>query len=132
MLVKNAQIANDAVVQAINTLASAKIPARAGFILAQNLEMISKLAETYEKQRVKLVEEFAEKDADGKPVTVPAENGRTNIKLDPARVVEFNKQFEELLNVETELALKKIKLDDIGAVELTTGELANILWLIDG
>jgi hypothetical protein len=131
MLVKNAQLANEFVIEAINTLAAAKIPARAGFILAQNLKLISETAELYEKQRVKLVEAYAEKDSEDKPVLLDGPGGRKQVRLDQARIAEFNKEFEELLNIDTELAIKKIKLSDVGNVEISTGLLSQILWLID-
>jgi len=130
MLLKNAQIASPMAVEAINILAQAKIPARAGFVLAQNLSLITAVADLYEKSRVKLVEAHATRDADGKIIETMVD-GKPQVSIDPARGAEFNKEFDELLNVDTELAIKKIKLSDIGAVEISTGHLSQILWLID-
>jgi len=133
MLVKNSQLANPMAIEAINLLAQAKIPARAGFVMARNLQLISDTAKLYETSRQKLVDCYASRDEKGVIVTQPHPEvaGQYVVTITPDKQALFSQELQELLDVETELAVKPIKLADIGNVEISTGHLANILWLID-
>ena len=134
MLIKNRQIADPATIEAINTLASAKVPARAAFVLAQNLKLIADLAQTYEKARSDLVVKYAHRNEAGELVRPVDSTGKVmedSMKVAPDKLTDYYRELQDLLEVETELNIKKVKLSDVGNVELSVGQMSQLLWLID-
>lgn len=81
-------------------------PVKISFAIARNQKTISDILQTLEEQRKKLCEKYAERD----------ENG--NIKTeDNAYVIqdtqELRREYQELLEIETEFELQKIEEADL-------------------
>lgn len=117
--------------------------------LEKSMELPEKFKE-FEKERIELVEKWAEKDDKGKPKKEKAENGAeqyimgadekkfekefTALKTKHKEAVSAReKQVEEytkLLTTDSEVKLYKIKLDDVPK-EITAKQMAGIYNIID-
>ena len=71
---------------------------KASYAITKAIRLAEQALKDYETERGKLVERFAEKDADGKPVMLD----ETHVKI--ADVAGFQAAFEELLSVNVPLA----------------------------
>lgn len=91
---------------------------KGSYAITRNLQACEKPAEAIEKERVKLVERFAEKDAEGKPVMLDD----NHIKIaDPDA---FNLAFQELLAEEVTLpGARPVVVDQLEGSNATPREL---------
>lgn len=89
-----------------------KLPLKLSFALKLNKDILKGPAEAYDLQRKELVEKYAEKDKNGKPVI---ENNNYIIKDREALTNDMN----ELLNMEVEANVKTVDLDTLEKCDLT-------------
>lgn len=91
---------------------------KASYAITRSLQACEKPAEAIEKERVKLVERFSEKDADGKPVMLD----ETHIKISDPEA--FNAAFQELLAEEVTLpGARPVTVDQLEGSNATPREL---------
>lgn len=82
-------------------------PVASGFFISLNATRVSEAATAAEKSRILLIEKYAEKDDNGKMITM--ENNQIKIS-DP---IAFSKELEELWDQEVHIDLHKINLRDL-------------------
>lgn len=122
------KITNIEMLNGLNTLgilAGARLPIKISYGIKKNIEIISRELKTYEEERTSLIDKYGEKDKEGK---VKVENNSYIIK----DVENFNKDIQELQNIENEVEFYDISLDSLlnSNIELTTGELTSIEFLL--
>lgn len=128
---------------ALQHLSTVKMPFKAATFLAVNTKAVREYIPTYQEQRTKVLEQFAERDAAGKMVHVKVQSkdadGNTTESDDPQRIkiredaiAEFNKTLEELDNTDVTEAIRicKIKVRDFGDVEIEPAHIEAITWMI--
>ena len=103
--VKN-QVFVNGYMTALDNLAVKELNPFSSLSLIKFIRELSEHSADYHKARLKLVEEYALKGEDDKPVVADGK-----FELDPERLEEFNEKFMELLQIEIEVELmKKITL----------------------
>lgn len=86
--------------------ASKKLPVKLAYALSLNIEAIRGALKVYDGQRMKLVEEYAKKDTDGKPVIED-----NNFVVED--MAKWMAAIDELLATEAEVTITTITLDDL-------------------
>lgn len=122
------KITNVEMINGLNTLvilAATRLPVKISYAVKKNIEIISRELKTYEDERAILIDKYGEKDKEGK---VKIENNNYVIK----DIENFNKDMNELKNIENEVEFYDISLDDLlnSNAELNTGELTSIEFLL--
>lgn len=104
MKLKNRDIVN--FINGCAVLRAKKLPVKIGYAINRNIIILSEAAEAYNVAREKIIEEYTEKDSEGKPVV----KDNSYVFKDIQR---FNKDLEELLGIDTEVNLHTISEKDI-------------------
>lgn len=125
MKMKNQDIINFAGV----TLGGKHLPVKISYAIHKNAAAIEPALKAYDEVRKSLVEQYAEKDEDGKPII---EDGKYTIK----DVEAFNADMTDLLAEETEVAIHTVKIDEFDKLDdpkfdaLTVSEMAILNFMI--
>ena len=95
-----------------NGLPGKRLPVKMGYAISRNISAMNEIVDSYEKQREKLIDQYAEKNEDGTP-KIQEVNG-TNIAVIPEdKKKEFSDAIEELLDIENEIDLYTINMDEV-------------------
>ena len=122
------KLTNRKIIADVNTLlplSQRVLPVKAGFVIAKNLNKIEDILTIYNKERQKLIEKYCEKDEEG---NLKTENNSYEIK--EGLKEDFNKESEELLEIENEVDIHKFSLADLGDTKLPIAELQTIEYMI--
>ena len=95
------------------------IPVKYNFYIQKNIEIVLKEYERIQKHRRDILMHYGETEGD--ELTIPKD-----------KINDTNKELEELSNLEHELDLTILSINDIENLELTTGELKSIMFMIEG
>lgn len=119
----------------IGLAASLPLPTKASFALLKNSNEIQRHLKEYDAKAGELLQEYAERDEDGKVKSTPREDGRVSFRLNPERIAEYAAERETLdglivenvtLHFAPESAFDSLK----DAIQ--PKDLALIAWMIDG
>lgn len=97
-----------------------KFPIKVNFYLQKNQTELMALAQDIEKQRVNLIQEYGTLNEETQQFEIP-----------PEKVVEVSQKINDLFNLTQEVKLYKVKLEDFGNIELTSGQMQALLFMID-
>lgn len=97
-----------------------KFPIKVNFYLQKNQTELMALAQDIEKQRVDLIQEYGTLNEETQQFEIP-----------PEKVVEVSQKINDLFNLTQEVKLYKVKLEDFGDIELTSGQMQALLFMID-
>jgi hypothetical protein len=111
-------------VPAINVLNTLKLPVRASFRVAKTSKELDSVLTVYNETLKKLQEEHCEREEDGSVKT----NGNQIVFKDAEA---FQTAFTELLDEESEVSIRTVKLDDLGSVEVEPSVLYQLDWLLE-
>ena len=104
MKLKNRDIVN--FINGCAVLRAKKLPVKIGYAINRNIIILSEAAEAYNSAREKIIKEHAKKDSKGEPIV---RDDRYVFEDERA----FNKDLEELLDIDTEVNLHTISEKDI-------------------
>jgi hypothetical protein len=110
-------------IQALSDLSSQKFPVKVSYKIGRILNDCQRELKHYEASRIALVNSLGEvvgKDAMGEPQYAV---------MKPEALKEFQKQYSELVEIETTLWGDKLKLDDLGDKEIEPAIIAALDWL---
>lgn len=113
----------------VRQVAQKQLPVKVSFTISRNTDHIDSVLKTYEKERQKLLDKYAEKDKKGKLVL--KDDGISAKFKDDAAEAGWKKDIEALLDIESDISVRKFKLDDIGDVKFSSAELAAIEYMIE-
>lgn len=103
----------------LQTLLSQDIPVKTSFKLTKWIKTLNPEYESFEENRKKLFEKYGEKNIEG------------NVEIKPKNIEIFNKQLRELLDIEVDVKLDKIKLEDLGEkIEISPLDLSNLVGIL--
>lgn len=108
MKISNRKLVENVVL--IQQVSQKQLPAKVAYTIAWNTDKIDSVLKVYDKTRKKMLEQFAEKDENGK--IKPGENGTAVFRNDTAKS-EWFEQMDALLEETAEIEIRKIKLDDL-------------------
>jgi len=116
------------VLDSLNKLIDKEISIKTSYKLSKLTKRLIDEHSIYEKNRMKLINKYAEKDADNNIIINKEDNSTTVIGENK---INFNKEFTELINIEMELEFEKIKLDDLGEISISPRDLLYLNFLFD-
>lgn len=111
-------------VPAINVLNTLKLPVKASFRVAKTSKELDSVLTVYNETLKKLQEEHAERDEDG---AVKTEGNQIVFKDSKA----FQEAFTELLDEESDVSVRTVKLEELGSVEVEPSVLYQLDWLLE-
>lgn len=98
-----------------------KIPTRTAFRIAEIMEALGEKIRIFEKQRNELLAEFGTPNPD-KPGA---------FKFDVGEAQKFEAELVELTETETEIEVKKMKLEDLGKEKIEMTALVGLTWILE-
>lgn len=99
--------------------------------IAKNIKAIDNELETYEKTRVNLVKEYANKDEAGNPITKKDDNGNNMFDINNENMKTLAEEIENLQNEIIDIELKKLTLEDIDSAGLSPLEMSSIDFMLE-
>lgn len=96
-----------------------KLPIKINFYLQKNLSELYTLAQDIEKQRVEIIQEYGSYDEESQQYNIPKE-----------KISEASKKIDELFNLTQDVKIYKVKLDDFGNIDFTSGQMQALLFMI--
>lgn len=126
--VKNSDIQNS--IASINAILARKLGPKTAFKIAKTVKVVGEAVDTYNKTRENLIDKHARKDENGQRSVKKGENGQPD-QWDLEDQTAFEKDINELLDIEIELDINKIKLEELGEDPITPQMLVSITWLIE-
>lgn len=124
MKLTNSTIINS--IEALKIISSKELDVRTSFKIAKNIKAIDNISNIFTEEKRKLVSKYGTKDEEGKLKV--DDNGVSEIHKD--NLDEWNKSYMELLNIENEVEIQKVKLSDLD-VRLSAQELLAIEYMIE-
>ena len=124
----------------LTQLADKRLPVKLALAVSRNLSKLAAEAETIERQRVRICEDCADHDTDGKPVmteSVIDGNRVSEYRIASERAEEFQGQISDLLDTDIPVSIMTVKPDVIELIDsdrydpLTPAQLAGIEWMIE-
>lgn len=125
MKLTNGKILNDST--KLSEIAQKQLPIKASYAIAKNLMRLEAELKTYNKEREKLIEKYSVKDEQGK--TIIDENSQ--VKIQEEYLTEWNKDFQELLDIENEVDIHKFSVEALNGYNMSASELMLIGYMID-
>lgn len=104
----------------LDEILAKELPVKTGYWLARFLDKVGVEYKAMETTRMKLVEKYAKKDKDGKPVMKKDKDGKQLQEYDLTKInmEKFQAEFAELGKVEFDVKFEPIKLDQLGDIKL--------------
>lgn len=96
--------------------------------IMKNAKAISDECEAYEKQRIKLCENYADKDSEGNPII---DEEKKSYVFSRENVEKLQKELELLQNETTEIKIRKISLEGISSVKLSPELIGSIEFMLE-
>lgn len=113
IIIKNSQLDQDTVTS-LNAIIDLDIKAGEAFKLMRMLKDLSSIIEDKTKLEKKIFEKYVERDSSGKPVEAVDNDGKiipNAVKI--TDTISFNKEMEELMEVENTLNHSKLNFDGL-------------------
>ena len=117
------KLSNERIVNTINVLGdlnNAKLPVKVAYAITKNINKIDIELKSYNEEKTKLINKYAEKNEDG------------NVVLKEEHIEDWNRDIKELLSIENEVDIHMIQLDDLlnSNYDISPAELAAIDFMI--
>ena len=107
MLMKAKQI--EPTLSFLGKLGEYTLPSKLGFAISVNFEELSKWQKHIEKERIKLLEGYAERDGDGEIVMDKGDDGQESYHLSDENLKLFSTEYGEFLKTELDVDLRTIE-----------------------
>ena len=98
------------------------------FRIGKNIKAIEGEVKVFDDVRTKLLEEFANKDENGKPI-IDKDTNQYDVPYDKLEALE--KEIKKLQNEEVKVDIKKLSLDDVEKADLSPRELMSIEYMLE-
>lgn len=113
------------------------LPSRLGFAISVNYEELSRWQKHIEKERIKLLEGYADRDDDGEIIMDRDDKGNENYHLSEENLKLFAKEYGEFLETEVDVDLRMVDEDVLWQCDenpkyrgLTVGELSALRFMV--
>lgn len=118
-------------VGSLNQLLELKLPVKTAFKLTKISRKLGGVLEAYSKVLAKLQKEHVKKDESGNPMSVEDENNPGTRQLIFEDPVAFTAAYQELVELETEVSFDRLKIEELGNIEVKPTTLFQIDWLFE-
>lgn len=109
---------------ALQKILSQDLDIKTQFKLSKDVEELNKVISIYEGSRQKLITKYADKDKEGKEII---ENGCYTFKNNND---EFNKDFNELNDIDSEINIEALTLNELEGIKLNNAEFNSIKFMV--
>lgn len=113
--------------EGLKGLSQKSLKGRCAYTVGKILKSADAEIQSFNETRMELIKKYGEKDENGELKT--EENG--NVRIPAEQIEAFSKELRELLDTNVEISANKIKMDDIGEVEFTPAEMAQLESFIE-
>ncbi|AOY53365.1 DUF1617 family protein [Clostridium perfringens] len=123
------KMTNKEILEKVNVLGEIslrKLPVKVSYAIGKNIYKVERELKHYNEERQKLIEEYCLKEDDG---TLKITEG--NYDIDPERLEYFNKEINELQEIEVEMDIHKFNIELLNGYEMSPGELMCIDFMIE-
>jgi len=93
------------------------LPVKISFKLGKLIKPLNEEYKIFAENKKKLFTKYGEEE-------------KGQVKIKPENTKAFTKDFEELLNIEVEIDIPKIKVDDLGDIKISPLDMSNLDILI--
>lgn len=108
----------------LNKLADKKgLKAKTSFALAMNIKALREPIHAFENVKNDLVRKYGEKEGEGEDIYV--------VNKDSKNFNKFVEEYNSLMETETDVKIKKIKIDELDDTGLSPNEFIAISFMID-
>lgn len=127
MKITNRKIVNNT--NLLAALTNKQLPIKISYAIAKNISKIEKELEIYNIERQKIIDKYCIKDSKGNN----AIDDNNQYKIDDKYLESFNKDINELLDIEIDINMHKINKDDLfdSNCNMTPAELMLIDYMIE-
>ena len=113
-------------VSVLGEISSRKLPVKVSYAIGKNISKVERELKHYNKERQKIIKDYCLKEDDG---TLKITEG--NYDIDPERLEYFNKEINELQEIEVEMDIHKFNIELLNGYEMSPGELMCIDFMIE-
>ena len=113
-------------IEALKNLSAKELDVKTSFKIAKNIKVIDKISNIFVEEKRKLVSKYGTKDKEGNLKV--DDNGVAEIDKD--NLEEWNRSYAELLEIENDIDIEKIKLSDLD-IKVSAQELLAIEYMIE-
>ena len=124
MKLTNKQIINS--IDSLKNLSGKELDVKTSFIIAKNIKVIDEISDIFISEKMKLVNKYGTKDKEGNLKV--EDNGAVEIAKNNLK--EWNRSYAELLKIENDVDIQKIKLNDLD-IKVSAQELLAIEYMIE-
>jgi hypothetical protein len=107
---------------ALQRLAAEKLPVRVAYRLKKNLDQVERELRHYEAFRRELIQKYGRQTGPD-AWEIPAD--------DQEAVAVYSRELGELLDCEADMALRPMRVDDLGEIRMSAGDLMAMAWLFE-
>jgi len=126
------KLSNEKILNTINVLGNlnnTQLNIKLAYAISKNINKIDIELKTYNDEKAKLINKYAEKDKEGNVIS--DEHG--HIIIEEKHKEDWNNDISELLSIENEIDIHKIQLDDLlnANYNISPAELSMIDFMIE-
>lgn len=126
------KLSNEKILNTINVLGNlnnTQLNIKLAYAISKNINKIDMELKTYNDEKAKLINKYAEKDKEGNVIS--DEHG--HIIIEEKHKEDWNNDISELLSIENEIDIHKIQLDDLlnANYNISPAELSMIDFMIE-
>jgi hypothetical protein len=116
--------------KSVDKLAAQELPIRAMFQLKGIVKNIREETTKWDELQLDAAKKWADKDEDGKPILEKSDGKSTYYKMDHENMIQFAAEMGELAKIEIDIA--EVKISELGNVKLTTDDLVELDFVVEG
>lgn len=127
MKLTNRRIVNDS--NFLGGLIHKQLPVKVSYAISKNISKIERELDIYNKERQKLLDKYCVKDEKGENII----DENNQLKIADEHLDTWNKEINELLDIEVDIYIHKFKLDDLLQcnLEVSPADLSLIDYMIE-
>ena len=111
--------------EGLKAIVDKELPIKMAFLIQKNMSMMEDEIKNAEVIRQKIIKKYEDEEA----TKNLKEQGKIQLKKD--KLEDFNKEFNELMEQEVDIKLKKIKIDDLDGITMKPVDLNRLRYIIE-
>lgn len=100
-------------------VATKTLPVKVSYAVSKNIKILSEEFEILDKQRIKICENYADKDENGKAIQKEIEKGKNIFVFSGDNEKKVHKEYSELLSDEFEADIRKVNASEFEKCEMS-------------
>lgn len=113
-------------IEALKNLSAKELDVKTSFKIAKNIKVIDEISNIFVEEKRKLVSKYGTKDKEGNLKV----DDHGVAEIDKGNLEEWNRSYAELLEIQNDIDIEKIKLSDLD-IKVSAQELLAIEYMIE-